>query len=112
MNQQTEKTVRQSTDWYVSLLKPVLRVLSHPPCPLFLFAIPLLTNGIRFQPYKTSNPSTAEVVNRVEELSKKKGVSMAQIAIAWSLAQDPIAAPIVGTTSLENLKDIIGKRSF
>ena len=47
-------------------------------------------------------------VPRVEELSKKKNVSMAQISIAWLLQQDPVAAPIVGTTSLENLYDIIG----
>ena len=44
----------------------------------------------------------------VEELAKKKNASMAQISIAWLLQQDPVAAPIVGTTSLENLYDIIG----
>ncbi|OJA08994.1 hypothetical protein AZE42_11042, partial [Rhizopogon vesiculosus] len=47
------------------------------------------------------------IVNRVEELAKKKGVTMAQIAIAWILGKDGVSAPIVGTTSLENLKDII-----
>ena len=45
---------------------------------------------------------------RVEELSKKKSVSMAQIATAWVLAKDGVSAPIVGTTSLKNLEDIIG----
>lgn len=44
----------------------------------------------------------------VEELAKKKNTSMAQISIAWLLQQDPVAAPTVGTTSLENLYDIIG----
>ncbi|KAI0727714.1 Aldo keto reductase [Fomitopsis betulina] len=43
----------------------------------------------------------------VEEIAKKKGVSMAQVAIAWSMAKDGITAPIVGTTSLENLKNIV-----
>ena len=33
---------------------------------------------------------------------------MAQVAIAWSLSKDGVTAPIVGTTSLSNLKDIIG----
>ena len=33
---------------------------------------------------------------------------MAQIAIAWSLKQ--VTAPIVGTTKLENLKEMIGER--
>ena len=35
---------------------------------------------------------------------------MAQIAIAWVLSKDGVTAPIVGTTNLNNLKDIIGKR--
>lgn len=51
---------------------------------------------------------TEEIVNRVEELSKKKGVSMAQIACAWSMAKEGVAAPIVGTTSLKNLEDLLG----
>ncbi|KAI0713886.1 aryl-alcohol dehydrogenase [Earliella scabrosa] len=32
--------------------------------------------------------STADIVNRVEELAKKKDATMAQIAIAWILAKD------------------------
>ncbi|KAF9021650.1 Aldo/keto reductase [Hymenopellis radicata] len=48
------------------------------------------------------------VVNRVEELSIKKDVSMAQIALAWIMHKDCVAAPIVGTTSLKNLQDIVG----
>ncbi|GBE82879.1 Aldo keto reductase [Sparassis latifolia] len=51
---------------------------------------------------------TPEIVKRVEEISKKRGISMAQVAIAWCLAKDGVSAPIVGTTSLDNLKDIIG----
>lgn len=45
----------------------------------------------------------------VEEIAKKKGISMAQVAIAWSLSKPGVTAPIVGTTSLDNLKDIIGE---
>ena len=44
----------------------------------------------------------------VDEIAKKKGVSMAQVAIAWSLSKDVITAPIVGTTKLQNLKEAIG----
>lgn len=50
-----------------------------------------------------------EVVKRVEEIAKKKGHSMAQIACAWVLAKDPVAAPIVGTTNLKNLQELVGK---
>ncbi|TFK70255.1 aryl-alcohol dehydrogenase [Pluteus cervinus] len=50
---------------------------------------------------------TPEILKRVEELSKKKNITMAQVAIAWSLAKKGVDAPIVGTTSLKNLEDII-----
>lgn len=43
----------------------------------------------------------------VEELAKKKGVKMAQLAIAWSLKR--VTAPIVGTTKVQNLKEMIGE---
>jgi aryl-alcohol dehydrogenase-like predicted oxidoreductase len=33
---------------------------------------------------------------------------MAQVAIAWSLSKDGTTAPIIGTTSLQNLEDIVG----
>lgn len=32
---------------------------------------------------------------------------MAQVGIAWILAKDGVTAPIVGTTNLDNLKDIL-----
>ena len=34
---------------------------------------------------------------------------MAQISLAWCMAKDGVTAPIIGTTSLENLEDILGK---
>ncbi|KAF6757308.1 NADP-dependent oxidoreductase domain-containing protein [Ephemerocybe angulata] len=46
--------------------------------------------------------------SRVEDIAKKRGVSMAQIALAWVLSRPGITAPIVGTTSLENLNDLLG----
>ena len=33
---------------------------------------------------------------------------MAQVAIAWSLSKPFMTAPIVGTTSLDKLKDLVG----
>ena len=50
----------------------------------------------------------ADRARSVEELAKKKGATMAQIALAWELAKDGVTAPIVGTTNLQNLKEIIG----
>ena len=45
---------------------------------------------------------------RVEEIAKAKGITMAQVALAWILSKDGVSAPIVGTTNLDNLKDILG----
>jgi len=46
------------------------------------------------------------IVDSVEEIAKKKNVSMAQISVAWLLNKE-VTAPIVGTTSLEKLKELI-----
>jgi aryl-alcohol dehydrogenase-like predicted oxidoreductase len=48
-----------------------------------------------------------EINERAEELAAEKGVSMAQIALAWLLHQDAVDAPIVGTTSVEHLEDAV-----
>lgn len=37
---------------------------------------------------------------------------MAQVALAWILSRDFITAPIVGTTSLDKLKDLLGTLFF
>lgn len=63
-------------------------------------------------------------------MAKDKGISMAQVrearlgshfspdsptlhppqvALAWSLSCDVVTAPIVGSTSLDNLKELIGR---
>ncbi|KAJ3992977.1 NADP-dependent oxidoreductase domain-containing protein [Lentinula boryana] len=43
----------------------------------------------------------------VEEIAKKKNAKMAQIAIAWVMARDGVTAPIIGTTSLDNLDELL-----
>ncbi|KAH9975561.1 Aldo keto reductase [Lactifluus volemus] len=50
-------------------------------------------------------PGTTEIVNRVEEISKKRGISMAQVSLAWSLTH--VTAPVIGSTSIKNLEDLI-----
>ncbi|KAL2866581.1 aldo/keto reductase [Aspergillus lucknowensis] len=47
-----------------------------------------------------------EIVNRVEEISKKKGVSMAQVAIAWSLSH-PNENPILGLSSKDRIDEAV-----
>jgi aryl-alcohol dehydrogenase-like predicted oxidoreductase len=48
-----------------------------------------------------------EINERVQELAADRGVTMAQIALAWLLHKDRVDAPIVGTTSVEHLEDAV-----
>ena len=52
-------------------------------------------------------PSELEIINRVEAVATKKGVPMAEVAIAWSLHSQYVCAPIVGVRSSERLDEII-----
>ncbi|KAG8880517.1 hypothetical protein FRB98_005045 [Tulasnella sp. 332] len=45
---------------------------------------------------------------RIASIAKTHGVSMAQVTVAWSLSKAFITAPIIGTTSLDKLKDLVG----
>ncbi|PPR04578.1 hypothetical protein CVT24_012031 [Panaeolus cyanescens] len=55
-----------------------------------------------------NNPGTQAIVNAVEKIAKARNISMAQVALAWAMSKDGVTAPIVGTTSLENLNDLLG----
>ncbi|KAI0083598.1 aryl-alcohol dehydrogenase [Irpex rosettiformis] len=55
-----------------------------------------------------NGPGTPDILLRVEELAKKKGVKMAQIGLAWMLAKDHVTAPIIGSSKFEHLTDAIG----
>jgi aryl-alcohol dehydrogenase-like predicted oxidoreductase len=48
------------------------------------------------------------IVDRVRELAAAKGVTPAQIALAWLLAQKPWIVPIPGTTKLHRLEENLG----
>ncbi|KAM6493039.1 aryl-alcohol dehydrogenase [Amanita muscaria] len=58
--------------------------------------------------YSKGSEGTATVVNRVEEVAKKRGISMARVALAWVFQKDGVSAPIIGATSLDHLHDIVG----
>jgi len=47
------------------------------------------------------------VVDRVSEIARKRGVSNAQVALAWVLQQAGITAPIVGASKMRHLDDAI-----
>ncbi|KAJ7166825.1 aryl-alcohol dehydrogenase [Mycena filopes] len=55
----------------------------------------------------TTEGATPDVVARVEEVAKKRGVSMAQVALAWVMGTEGVTAPVIGATSIEKIKDLI-----
>lgn len=48
-----------------------------------------------------------QVVERVEGIAKARGVSLAQIALAWILAQPDVTAPIIGASKSYQLEEAI-----
>ncbi len=48
-----------------------------------------------------------EINERIQELAAEKGVTMAQISLAWLLHKEQVDAPIVGTTSVEHLEEAV-----
>jgi aryl-alcohol dehydrogenase (NADP+) len=47
------------------------------------------------------------IVDRVVEVARERGVSPAQIALAWVLAQPGVTAPIVGASKMEQLEQAV-----
>ena len=48
-----------------------------------------------------------EINERVEELADEKGVSMAQLSLAWLLHKEWVDAPIIGASKVEHLEDAV-----
>ncbi|MEK7275874.1 MAG: aldo/keto reductase [Chloroflexota bacterium] len=48
-------------------------------------------------------PSDFEVVDRAVELAKRRGVTSAQIALAWLLGQPGVTSPIIGDSKMAHL---------
>jgi aryl-alcohol dehydrogenase (NADP+) len=47
------------------------------------------------------------VVEKVIALAERRGVSAAQVGLAWLLAQPAVTSPIVGITSAQHLTDAV-----
>jgi len=57
--------------------------------------------------YGSTTDADRAIVEKVAEVAKRRGVSMAQIALAWVLQKTEVTAPIVGATKPEHLRDAI-----
>lgn len=51
---------------------------------------------------------STEIINRVEELAKKKGWTMAQVTLAWTVKR--VTSPIIGFSSAERIDDALSAR--
>ncbi|GAA4823163.1 aldo/keto reductase [Actinomycetospora corticicola] len=51
--------------------------------------------------------SDRHIVEKVAEIGEKRGVSRAQVALAWLLAQPVVDAPIIGATKLHHLEEAV-----
>jgi aryl-alcohol dehydrogenase (NADP+) len=56
-------------------------------------------------------PSDFDVVERITEVARQRGVSNAQVALAWVLQQPGITAPIVGASKTIQLDDAVAALS-
>ena len=52
-------------------------------------------------------PADFDVVDRITEVARKRGVSNAQIALAWVAQQPGVTAPIVGASKPGHLEDAV-----
>lgn len=53
-------------------------------------------------------PGDKAIIDRVEQIANAKGVSMAEVALAWMCQDNPyVSAPIVGIRSTERLDELI-----
>jgi 1-deoxyxylulose-5-phosphate synthase len=69
------------------------------------------TDEIAKKFFPATSESDRKVVERVAEVAEKRGVPMAQIALAWVLQKEAVTAPIIGTTKLSHLEDAVAALS-
>ena len=53
------------------------------------------------------NPADFDVLEAVMELAKNKGVSPAQIALAWMFSKDYVSSLIIGTTEVKHVEQAV-----
>jgi len=67
--------------------------------------------GIAFLPWYPLGDGSALSNSKVKKLAKQKGVTPAQVAIAWLLARSPVILPIPGTSSIAHLEENVAAGS-
>src|SRR5690349_23325832 len=65
-----------------------------------------------FTDYLYSQPTDFDVVERVAKVAAERGVSSAQVALAWLLIKPGVTAPIIGATKLGHLTDALAAEAL
>lgn len=65
------------------------------------------TDEIAKRKYDSTKEIDKAIIDRVGEIAKNRGISRAQVALAWLLHKEPVVAPIVGVTKIEQLEDAV-----
>src|SRR5437764_9754138 len=65
-----------------------------------------------FTNYLYSQPTDFDVVERVAKVAAERGVSPAQVALAWLLGKPGVTAPIIGATKLGHLTDALAAEAL
>ncbi len=60
----------------------------------------------RLQGYLTER--NFDLIERMDALARDKGASVAQVALAWVLANPAVTSPIIGANTVEQLQDNLG----
>jgi aryl-alcohol dehydrogenase (NADP+) len=56
--------------------------------------------------------SDFEIVDRVSAIAQRRGVTNAQVALAWILAQPGVTAPIIGASKMHHFDDAVAALSL
>jgi aryl-alcohol dehydrogenase-like predicted oxidoreductase len=59
-------------------------------------------------PHRRAIERNYQVLDAAEAIAREHGATVPQVAIAWLLGVDVVAAPIVGPRTMEHLEDLLG----
>lgn len=61
--------------------------------------------------FENTEDADGKIIDAVSSLAKKRGVSMAQIALAWVLAKKQVSSPILGASKTGQIDDAVSALS-
>jgi aryl-alcohol dehydrogenase-like predicted oxidoreductase len=70
------------------------------------------TDKVQSWLYESAVESDRRIIEVVTSIARERGVTNAQVALAWLLGQPAVASPIIGVTRLEQLDELVGSLSI